>query len=77
MKTTPSNILLPHLQHFLKPVNATPQNTSSEFVDCLNLTLQKMRMQYVLYPGFDIIATAIAKDARTAAEDEVGEVEPE
>ena len=39
MKTAPSNIL-PHLQHFLKPVNATPQNMSSESIHCLNLTLQ-------------------------------------
>ena len=48
---------------------------SSEGVHYFHLTLQKMQMQYVWYPGFDIIAAAIAKDARTAEEEPANQLQ--
>ena len=55
------------MQHFFKPVNASLQDTSCDCAHYFNPTLQKMPMQYIWDPEFDVIAAAIAKDARAAA----------
>ena len=37
----------------------------------MNPTLQKMPLQYIWNPIFDVVAAALAKDAMTLAADEV------